>query len=82
VNRPFVIRSGLPQNPKEGQELTLEIAFPDQPPGCYGKIPVMIIGVSDITVTIWTRNLDPVQIAPDACPDVWILPNQAVTIVR
>jgi outer membrane protein OmpA-like peptidoglycan-associated protein len=82
VNRPFIVRSGLPQNPKEGQELTLEVAFPDQPPGCYGRIPVTIIGVSDITVTIWTRNMDPVQIAPDACPDIWILPYQAVTIVR
>jgi outer membrane protein OmpA-like peptidoglycan-associated protein len=80
VNRPFIVRSGLPKDPKVGQEVTLEIAFPDQPPGCYGKIPVSIIGVSDIGVTIWTRNSDPVHIAPDACPDVWVLPYQSVTI--
>jgi len=82
VNRLFTVRSGLPKNPKEGQELTLEIAFPDQPPECYGKVPVSIIGVSDTDVTIWTRNSDPLQIAPDACPDIWILPNQVVTIFR
>jgi|GEM_PF-3486752 len=82
IERPFIVRSGLPKDPKIGQEITLEIAFPGQPEGCYGKIPVMIIDVSDFEVTIMTSNSEPVQIAPEACPDIWVEPYQIRPIYR
>jgi hypothetical protein len=82
ANLPFIIRSGLPKDPKEGQAVTLEIAFQGQPAGCYGKIPVSIISVDAVMVTVMTRNSARVQIAPDVCADIWVLPYQWVTISR
>jgi hypothetical protein len=81
-NLPFFIRSGLPKDPKESQKVTLEIAFQGQPAGCYGKIPVTIIAVDEIMVTVLTRNSEGVQIAPEVCLDVWVLPYQTMTIFR
>jgi hypothetical protein len=82
VTRPFIIRSGLPKDPKLAQDITVEIAFPGEPAGCYGKIPVAILDVNQSLVTILTKNSGPVQIAPDICPDIWVLPYQVVTIYR
>ena len=80
--RPFVVRSGLPKNPKILQNVILEIAFPGEPAGCYGKIPATIIDADQVLVTFMTQNEDRVQIAPGVCPDIWILPFQFVTIYR
>jgi hypothetical protein len=82
ANLPFIVRSGLPKDPKVGQDVTLEIAAQGQPAGCYGKIPVTIIGMDAVMVTVMTQNSERVQIAPDACPDIWVLPYQTVTIFR
>jgi hypothetical protein len=81
--RAFVVRSGLPSNPQVGvEELMLEIAVRDAPAGCVGKIPATIIMVDPSYVTVFTHNDEPVQISPDACPDVWILPYQSIMIFR
>jgi len=82
VAREFKVRSGLPQSPKEGQDINLDIAIVGEEPGCHGRIPVTIIGVSDFVVNVFTKNSEPVQIAPDVCPDIWILPYQSIPVYR
>lgn len=77
-----VIVSGMPKNPTALQDVTLEIAVKDAPSGCSGRIPVGIIAVEDIMVTCITKNSEMVQLAPDACPDVWVRPYETLLVFR
>jgi hypothetical protein len=72
----------MPKNPTALQDVTLEIAVKDAPSGCSGRIPVGIIAVEDIMVTCITKNSEMVQLAPDACPDVWVRPYETLLVFR
>jgi len=77
--KPGFITS-LPQDAKPGDTLTLEIRT--QGRDCRVEIPAIIIDIQPDAslVTIFTQNSERVQIDPDACPDVWILPYQSLTM--
>jgi outer membrane protein OmpA-like peptidoglycan-associated protein len=78
----FFVRSGLPKNPKEGEKLLLDLAIEGEPDECHRRIPVRIVVVDPTLITAITENSDPVQVSPDACPNVWVRPYETVTIYR
>jgi hypothetical protein len=69
----------LPPNAKVGDMVTLFVYFDGDPEDCYGKIEVMIIGLSSTELIVRTRNPNLVNIAPEDCPDMWINSYQTWT---
>jgi hypothetical protein len=78
----FFIRSGLPKDPKVGQNLMLDLAVEGEPDECHGRVPVTLVVVDSVLITARTRNVDSFQIAPDTCPNVWVSPFDTLTIYR
>jgi outer membrane protein OmpA-like peptidoglycan-associated protein len=65
--------------PREGQEVTLEIKRQDDPDGCSGEIPAAVILVDSLGIKCMTHNSEPVQVAPEGCPEIWVPPFSTIT---
>jgi outer membrane protein OmpA-like peptidoglycan-associated protein len=77
--RAPIVCAGLPPGVKEGDVVTMWIAFEGQEAECSGTIPVTILSLTATELMVFTHNSDRINIAPEDCPDMWIAPYQTFT---
>jgi outer membrane protein OmpA-like peptidoglycan-associated protein len=77
--RAPIVCAGLPPGAKEGDVVTMWIAFEGEEAECSGIISVGIISLTATELMVLTHNSDRINIAPEDCPDMWIAPYQTFT---